>query len=79
MQRDFGEHFAEEVARYGIKESATERFVELVEKSVYGGYDLSEGERKVVKAYIANVSEAYFESGGKWHKFVCRYFKCIGI
>lgn len=79
MQRDFGERFAEEVARYGIKESATERFVELVEKSVYGGYDLSEGERKVVKAYIESVSEAYFESGGKWHKFVCRYFKCIGI
>lgn len=82
MERDckpFGGFSAETLQKYGISEKSTKRFIQLIEKSVYGGYNLSVNEKYFINDYINGVSTAVTNSGGALKRFYCKYIKCLGI
>lgn len=67
------------LAKYGISEASSARFMQLIEKSVYGGYDLNVNERNIVLRYINSVASALSARGGKSNRFVCKYIRCVGL
>lgn len=82
VERDckpFGGFSEQMLAGRGIAEDRTGRFVQLIEKSVYGGYTLSENERLSVTDYIEKVSSALLNGESSLRRFVCKYIHCIGI
>lgn len=74
-----GGYDSAKLKEYGISEASSARFMQLIEKSVYGGYDLNVNERKIVLRYIDAVASALSERGGKPNRFVCKYIRCVGI
>lgn len=82
VQRDcksyggFSEKMLEEK---GVSVEHTKRFMQLVERCVYGGYDLSDHERSYVVFYLRNVAQALEGDGTFINKLVCKYVKCLGI
>ena len=62
----------------GVPKTDTDRFIQLVEKSVYGGYDLSVNERSYVTHYINAVADT-LDEGGKLKQIINRYVLCLGI
>lgn len=75
----FGGFSEEEANRLGIPKENTDRFIHLVERTVYGGYALNVSEREYVLRYIDIASEAVARSKGKLFSFYCKYLKCVGI
>ncbi|MCM1533174.1 MAG: transglutaminase-like domain-containing protein [Corallococcus sp.] len=67
------------LAKCGVAAEDTRRFVELIERSVYGGRNLSVNERKFVEHYISSVAEAISSNGSKIRRFIYKYVKCLGI
>lgn len=70
---------AEELAKLGIEKERTARFMQIIERSVYGGYDLNVNEKQFVENYIDSVSTALLESKNKLRKIYFKYICCVGI
>lgn len=77
--RSYGGFNAETLAKCSIAPSATERFMQLIEQCVYGGYELNLNERLYVLTYLENVSAALAISGSKADAFIAKYIRCLGI
>lgn len=69
----------EKLKEYGIDEASSERFMQLIEKSVYGEYELNANERNIVLRYINAVADAVTKNGGKTNRLTCKYIDCVGI
>lgn len=63
----------------GVDKAATARFVQLIEKSVYGEYDLGINEKNFVMSYIDNATAAVMQSGGQIKRLFDKYIRCLGI
>lgn len=70
---------ADAVAKLGIEKERTARFMQIIERSVYGGYDLNVNEKIFVENYIDSVSTALMESSSKLNKLYFKYIRCVGI
>lgn len=77
--RSIGGFDVKKLAEYGVDETSSKRFMQLIEKSVYGECELNANERKIVIRYIDSVAAAVSNSGNKTNKFLCKYIKCLGL
>lgn len=75
----FGGFSAETLSAYGVPEDKTARFIQLIERSVYGGHELSVNEKSFVANYIQKTAEALSSSGGRLNSFICKYLRCLGL
>ncbi len=72
--------FSEEsLARYGVEAHAVRRFMQIVEKSVYGAHALSANEKNYVLYFLQNTAERIMQSGSKGKAFRSKYLLCIGL
>lgn len=82
VQRDcksyggFSEKMLEEK---GVTTEHTRRFMQLVERCVYGGYELNDHEKSFIVHYMRSVAEALEGDGTVINKLICKYVKCLGI
>lgn len=72
----FGE---ETLARYGIAQQEIRRFMQIVEKGVYGAHALSANEKNYVLYFIQRAADAAASGTSKWRAFRCKYLLCIGL
>ena len=77
--KSFGGFSEDVLEKFGVEREKTGRFIQLVERSVYGGYELSFNERLYVIGYVENATQAIISSGNFFHRIVCKYVKFIGI
>lgn len=75
----FGGFSPQTLQKLGIAESAYARFMQLIEKCVYGGYELNANERGYMLYFISNTAQTAARSGGKLRAFRCKYLLCIGL
>lgn len=69
----------EALAKLGIEKERTARFMQIIERSVYGGYDLNINEKQFVENYIDGVSTALMQCKNKLRKIYLKYIRCVGI
>lgn len=77
--KHFGGFSVDNLAKFGIAESVTERCIQLLEKSVYSGDDLTATEKAYIKRFIQQTCNAIEDSGNKRHKLYCKYVRCLGL
>lgn len=78
-ERLSGLNILEIIAGAGVSLVDTERFIQMIERAVHGGYELSDNERRAVEAYLIKVGEVISASGGKAFRLRCKYFYCLGL
>ncbi len=76
--KSFGGFDEKTLEAFGVCRDKTARFRELVRRAVYGGTDLTVGEKYFVTEYIETVA-ASLSKGGKIKTLYCKYVKCLGI
>lgn len=67
--------------KYGIEREKTRRFMTIVEKSVYGLYEIEGEERRFVEEFIEEIDKAVLSSFVKKRKLMylkVKYIDCIG-
>ncbi len=82
VERDckrIGGFSADNLEKHGVSRERTARFISLIEKSVYGGYDLAANEKNIVEHYIDDVADAVLLSGGRLKYLYLRYIVCVGL
>lgn len=62
----------------GVDKDKTARFMQIIERSVYGGHDPTDGERKTVTEFIEIAGKAC-SGGGRFKRFIDKYVKCLGL
>lgn len=77
--KKLGGFHEETLARYGVEPQAVRRFMQLVEKGVYGGYVLTANERNYVLYFLQDTAERIIKSSSKGKAFRCKYLLCIGL
>ncbi|MDE7295637.1 MAG: transglutaminase-like domain-containing protein [Clostridia bacterium] len=77
--KPIGGYDSEALEKCGVPLADTERFIQIVERAVHGGYELSDNERRAVESYLIKVSEVITASGGKAFRLRCKYFYCLGL
>ncbi len=74
--------FSEEnLEKYGMSEETTRKFVTIIEKSVYGLYEIDEEEREFVKSFIDDLDKIVLDAMAKKNKLrylKVKYWDCIG-
>ena len=77
--KSIGGYTQKRMAEFGVPPDDSQRFVEIVERAVYGGYDLTDNEREYAIRYIENISKSVASSKNKLQSFFDKYFRCLGI
>lgn len=77
--RHLGGYSRHKAKALGLAPEDILRFTELVERAVYGGYDLSVGERDYAEGYISRLTDKLASSGGRIKKLYYKYLVCVGI
>ena len=78
MCKHFGGFDTKTLEKYGIPDDATDKFMRVTERLVYGGHTLKPEERKFMLLYSNKVQEALVANGNSWQKLYCKYVLCIG-
>ncbi|MCM1367704.1 MAG: transglutaminase-like domain-containing protein [Roseburia sp.] len=76
--KPFGGFDVDKLTERGVDSVRSNRFIQLVERNVYGGYALTEYEREFIEEYIESVASAILNSAGK-RKLYHKYIRCVGL
>ena len=82
VNRDFrraGGFSVETLAKFGVEEKYVSRFSALVEKCVYGGYELNDSEKSYVCDFIEAAASAMMSGSGRVRELFYRYWICAGL
>lgn len=82
ISRDFrraGGFSVETLAKFGVEEKYVSRFSSLVEKCVYGGYELNDSEKSYVCDFIEAAASAMMSGSGRVRALFYRYWICAGL
>lgn len=82
ISRDFrraGGFSVETLEKFGVEEKYVSRFSDLIEKCVYGGYELNESEKSYVCDFIERSASALTSASGKARALYYKYWICVGL
>ncbi len=77
--KPIGGYDKDALEKCGVPLLDTERFIQIIERAVHGGYELSDNERHAVECYLVKAGEVISASGGKAFALRCKYLYCLGL